>query len=107
MQPPHARTSEHVLMLSLELAVPQWVERHRRTAPAERAARARRLGQAIAANADRLLLRGKRPGETADVFNALAEGLALLSFQPGGVEFRGRRWHSGADADHPSSSKLC
>lgn len=42
-----------------------------------------------------LMFRGKKRGETAEVFNQLARGLAILSFVPGGVTFLGEHWISG------------
>jgi hypothetical protein len=37
---------------------------------------------------------GKKPGETAKVFNALAESIGVLSFAPGGVTAFGNHWES-------------
>jgi len=39
----------------------------------------------VAGQGDLVLYRSKRPGVTAEAFNRLAEGLACLAFQPGGV----------------------
>jgi hypothetical protein len=91
---PGAVAPTRLLMLSLEAAVPLWVERHRATAPEQRAERASALGSIVAYRGDHILFRTGRPGQTAEAFNALAEGIALLSFQPGGVKFTGRHWES-------------
>lgn len=45
------------------------------------------LERLLAERGDQLLFRSSRAGETAEVFNALAEALAILSFLPGGVPF--------------------
>lgn len=37
----------------------------------------------------------KHEGETARVFNALAEGIAVLAHAPGGVKAFGRHWCAG------------
>jgi ribosome modulation factor len=48
-------------------------------------ARAAVCAQVVASKGDVILYRSKKRGETAEAFNALAEGIALLSFAPGGV----------------------
>jgi hypothetical protein len=48
----------------------------------------------IGAHGDVLQYGGGKRGEAAKAFNVLAEGLALLSFCPGGVKFAGM--HFGA-----------
>lgn len=50
------------------------------------------IGHLLAEQGDRLLFRSSRPGETAELFNALAEALAILSFVPGGVLFGDERF---------------
>ena len=50
------------------------------------------LGRLLAERGDQLLFRSALPGETAEVFNALAEALALLAFLPGGVPFGDERF---------------
>lgn len=75
-----------VLEATLQVAVPLWVEELRALAPEERAARAQEAALFIAAHGDDLQFGGPHCREA---FNRLAEGLALLSFQPGGVRFAG------------------
>ncbi len=50
------------------------------------------LGHLLAERGDRLLFRSAHTGETAEVFNALVEALAILSFLPGGVLFGEERF---------------
>lgn len=80
-----------LLLSTLELAVPMWQEEWRGRPPAEREIRGRELSQVVAERGDVILYRAKG---TAEAFNALAEAVAILSFQPGGVEFLGRRWEA-------------
>jgi hypothetical protein len=53
-----------------------------------------RLAQTVAEHGDDLLFRstGRRRGESARVFNAVADGIALLAFAPGGATLFGRSW---------------
>lgn len=46
----------------------------------------------LGAHGDDLLYRSKKKGETAKVFNLVAEMLAGLAFQPGGVTFAGAHY---------------
>jgi hypothetical protein len=85
----------------LGVAVPMWIERMRHWFPREREERAQALveltahSQGVAAIADReaaLSSKLHRPGEMALAFNAVAEGLAILAYCPGGVVFAGHHW---------------
>ena len=82
-----------VLTISLEAAVPLWIERHRDTDPSTRNYRALELSGVIASHGDDLMYGGKHCAET---FNALAEGLALMAYSPGGVKFAGLHWQAYA-----------
>lgn len=80
------------------VAVPGWVERHFRTDPDARVKRAHELGEDIlacsqgaAAIADPDALCSEE-GEIAKVFNAIAEGLAIGAYCPGGATFIGINW---------------
>lgn len=80
-------------------AVPMWAHRHYRTDPKERERRAHELGfevishsQGAAAIADPDA-RGSTKGEIATVFNAIAEGVAIGAYCPGGSSpFMGVVW---------------
>jgi hypothetical protein len=90
----------HPLPAALDAAVPLYVERFRRLPPdeLERAfadhARLMELATLIGEHGDDLLFRSKKPGASADVFNRVAEGIALLSFCPGGIDLFGRHWEA-------------
>lgn len=76
----------------LTLAVPMWQERLKARPWADLVPRSREIADIVASHGDVILYRGKKTGETAAAFNALAEGLAILSFAPGGVRFMGCCW---------------
>lgn len=78
-----------LLQSTLELAVPQWIDRVREWTPEHRAEQAQKSGQHIAEHGDVVLYKSKKKGETAEAFNQLAVGLAVLAFAPGGVRFMG------------------
>ena len=79
------------LVETLALAVPLRIWELRGRTPQQRAVIARRCGQHIAEHGDSLMFGGKK-GAAANAFNALAEGLAVAAYQPGGVTFAGRHW---------------
>lgn len=74
-----------LLQSALQAAVPLWAELLKRQPWAQVQGRAKECGQMIAEHGDHILYRSKKKGETASAFNALAEGIAALSFCPGGV----------------------
>jgi hypothetical protein len=86
--------STDALTISLEAAVPLWIDKHKHTSVEARIARARELADVVAGHGDDILFRSKRKGESAKAFNALAEGLALMAYQPGGVSFAGEHWEA-------------
>lgn len=119
-------------IVTLEVAVPLWAHRWAGRPVAARMARANGLGQFVAHHGDRILYRHKggkpnripaqepsggwqtvgrthAPPDTvipnpssAEVFNALAEGIGILSLHtPGGVNLFGRHWHHGCPATTP------
>jgi len=83
-----------LLSLSLETAVPIWINELQEVPFEELMDRAKTCGWEVAEKADTLLYGSKKIGGTAEVFNRLAEGLAILSFVPGGVNFLGRHWEA-------------
>lgn len=48
---------------------------------------ARAFGRVLAEKGDVLLYGGKKKGEAAELFNRLAESMAIMAFNPGGVPF--------------------
>lgn len=82
------------LLVALAVAIPLWQREVRKRPVGERMERAHALAHVIAAHGDNILYRGPKKGDTAEAFNALAEGLALASMVPGGVTFCGRHWET-------------
>lgn len=80
------------LVATLALAVPLWMWELRDRTDQQRVAIAKRCGQMVAERGDVLMFGSKKPGKAAEVFNALAEGIAAAAYQPGGITFAGRHW---------------
>jgi hypothetical protein len=87
-------TVREVLRIALSAAVPLHVMELQRLSWAEVSASAKACGDIIAEKGDVLQFRGKKRGESAKAFNALARGLAALSFAPGGVTFLGDHYEN-------------
>ena len=83
-----------MLPTALSAAVPLWVSTiYERGGPTQQDwARLPQLGKMIAEQGDRLLYHGSHEGETAKLFNALAEALAFCSFAKGGISFAGQQF---------------
>lgn len=93
-------TDDIALVESLRFAVPMWVHELRDCTPEQRVARAKRCAQVVAEHGDALQFKGESASarrSTRDAFNRLAEGLALLAFQDGGVAFAGHHWCVGSN----------
>lgn len=88
------RGTAELLKVSLSCAVPLWIERARRYTDAEFKKRVELAGQKVAERGDIIQFRSRRAGQSAEAFNALAEGLALLAFCPGGVYFLGMHFEA-------------
>ena len=86
------------LLPCLRIAVAMCIVKFQQVALCVVVDRARDLADVVASEAD-VLFRPGKPGQTARAFNALAEGLAALSFQPGGVRFLGMHF----EAQHPDT----
>ena len=83
---------QSLLLASLDCAVPLWIEELRSVSLGELIESSRGISQVIAEKGDIIQYRSDVRGETANAFNQLARGLAVLSFMPGGVKFLGRHW---------------
>ena len=88
-----------LVLITLEAAVPLWrMQIQSEGWSWERIqAEAQECSQMIAEHGDNIMFRSKVKGETAKAFNALAKGIALLSFCPGGVKPFGGALRFGND----------
>jgi hypothetical protein len=88
-----------LLRATLQVAVPMWIEKLKARSLAEIQERSHSvLADVIASRGDVLQFASKKTRrQTAEAFNALAEGLAGLGFCPGGVRFAGDHYI----AEHP------
>lgn len=77
----------------LELAVPQWIERLKNKQFKDFESRRDAILETVCYKGDLLLYGSKKKGETAQLFNDLAEGLAWLALiAKGGVTFGDQHW---------------
>jgi len=76
-----------LLQLTLSLAVPLWIDEVRAWSIERRLERVKICGQVVAERGDIIQFKSKKKNETAEAFNRLAEGLAIMAFRPGGVTF--------------------
>ena len=95
-----------LLSSTLSLAVPLWIERLRRCQWEYIQERAKACADFVAEHGDNLLFRSKKKGDSALAFNHLAEGLACLSFAPGGVKIFGGHWEAVLESDVAGRSKV-
>jgi hypothetical protein len=82
------------LEVSLEAAVPLWIEKVRGLTEWERRKRRHTCAAFVGAHGDSIMFRTQNPQRTIDGFNRLAEGLALLAYAPGGVTAFGQHWEA-------------
>jgi len=75
-----------LLRTALQVSVPLYMARLAQEPWSRILVRARECAQVVAEKGDIILFRSKKPGQTAVVFNHLAEGIACLAFAPGGVK---------------------
>ena len=87
------RTGEH-LTVALSAAVPLWILDMKTKSWPEIQKIAQDAAQVIAEHGDDILFKAKKKGESAKAFNALAKGIAALSFVPGGVKLFGMHFES-------------
>ena len=59
---------------------------------------ARGFAHVLGEKGDILQYRGKKKGETAEIFNGLARAIAVLSFCPGGIKVFGEHWVGETEA---------
>jgi hypothetical protein len=75
-----------LLRTALSSAVPLWIEEMKKLTWEERRVIASESSGIVAHQGDNILYKGAKKGDTAKAFNALARGLAVCSFVPGGVK---------------------
>lgn len=80
------------MLAALQAAVPLRIAELRAETDEHRVGIARESAELVASHGDDLLFGGPRRGDTARVFNAIALGLAVCAYQPGGVDFAGSHW---------------
>lgn len=86
-------TTRDLLITTLQVAVPLWIERLRDRDVEYLMERAKICGQVVAERGDIIQFRSKKKGASAEAFNRLAEGLACAALVvPGGVTFLGVTW---------------
>lgn len=90
------------LRVLLELAVPLHIHEIRHWSTQNWIHQAQHCADEVASKGDILQFRSKTKGETAKAFNSLAQGLAILAYQPGGVTFAGLHWCADL---HPGGSR--
>jgi len=91
---------EMLLRISLSAAVLLWIEELKKIPLSEVLRRGPACAQIVAEKGDRIMFKSRK-GETAHAFNRLAEGLAVMSFVPGGVKFLELHF----EAQHPDGGK--
>lgn len=85
-------STRDLLTISLQAAVPLWIHKVRNLTEDQQHARAQRCADQVAAHGDLIQHRSKKKGESATAFNGLAEGIAVLAYNAGGVVFMGTHW---------------
>jgi len=95
------RTGEH-LKVALSAAVPLWILDFKTKSWDEIKKIAEDASQVIAEHGDNILFKAKKKGESARAFNALAKGIAALSFVPGGVTLFGMHFESKFEPQEPT-----
>lgn len=92
-----------VMAICLSCAVPLWIETMRSWSAGRRETEAHAAGHTIAygAGAAAVATGGRERNKSsrgnkgaAEVFNAVAKGLAILAYCPGGVTFGGQHWEA-------------
>lgn len=92
--------TRELLVATLQAAVPMWIDQYQNWDTYSRQCRATHCADEVAAHGDILVFKQKtaegRKG-TVNAFNRLAEGIAILAYNPGGVTFAGHHWCVGSN----------
>lgn len=93
---------DSLLKIALSAAVPLLIQqRIERGGPRQEDfdnLRAKNIPKLLGEKADILLFGSKKKGETAYIFNEVADAIAMLSFLPGGIDIFGSHWENKADS---------
>jgi hypothetical protein len=96
------KDTDPLMATCLSFAVPLWIDRVRDWSFDMRMVRAQAAshlicygaGAADVATGGKERGKGRKKGAAAEVFNAIAMGLAILAYQPGGVTWGGNHWEA-------------
>lgn len=86
--------TKELLKVALSTSVPLLIWEYRDVPLDELLAMAPEVSQYIAEHGDMVLYKSKKKGETAEAFNSVARGLAILAHAPGGVTFLGMHFEA-------------
>jgi hypothetical protein len=87
------KKASHPMEPLLTLAVPQWIDQLKTKSFKDFEMRREAILESVCYKGDRLLYGSSKKGETAKLFNDLAEGLAWLALiAKGGVTFGEQHW---------------
>jgi len=94
--------TDTLLRSAVAAAVPLWIVElaKRHDLGTYMGQRGPEIASLLAEKGDLLLFRGKKKGESAAVFSALAEGIALGSFCPGGIAVFGDHYDAAKFVPH-------
>jgi hypothetical protein len=93
---PPPKPESTLLVDMLDMAVPLWILRFQEYSFEDRLAAMKELdaGGDLCLRMEYLIHKGPKEGDSAKAFNDTAKVIALLAFQPGGVDMFGRHWES-------------
>lgn len=85
-----------LLIIALSATVPLWIMEIKTAGgvTADDISFAHNFARVPGEKGDILQYKSKKAGKSAKVFNGLARALAIMSFCPGGVKFRGEHWET-------------
>lgn len=84
----------NLLRISLQCAVPLWIIQMENWSWERIQCKAKECSEIVAHEGDHILFKSRKPGGSARAFNALAQGIACLSFCPGGVDCFGGHYEA-------------
>lgn len=91
----------------LALAVPLWIMQMRNSTHEQRQARARQCAELLGESGMGEAVLYNIKGKSGRSFNAVAESIAILAFQPGGVRVFGALWCARHPSAKANGSQIC